>query len=502
LSKITVNTPASDIEAMLGVTDSKKSAAEIFIPMLGHVPASETGKEYWIYRTPYGDLQIVMQNGYVASVSNLESILEKIEATRREEEERKAPSISPQRGGQSGQTGKSGQLEVSTSDSDPLTSQRFTPENLSKIMVNTPASDIEAVLGVTDSKKSADEIFIPMLGHVPASETGKEYWIYHTPYGDLQIVMQNGYVASVSNLESILEKIEATRRKIDAMRREEVARNENNQSAPSIPPSSSISPQWEAPSVSSQEEAPSVSSQEEAPSVSPQGGGQTTSVIPPKEDRKQERVYYERDNRGMRVETIDQSINYWLGERMQNTRKDPFVYYVFSNESDARKAMLELPFIHTAQDSGKLICDDVFRFGYFAVTSNGAFTGDYDAFVAGADFTHDMWEKTHAAFAKHNGKKRSDLEPVITPAVTEQALSEQASNARSETASVSPPVSPVTYIGEKIDKECTWVEYRGANKAAAMDFLAAHPVNKPYYYIVVETPEGVFGRDIDGFYQE
>ena len=35
-----------------------------------------------------------------------------------------------------------------------------------------------------------------------------------------------------------------------------------------------------------------------------------------------------------------------------------------------------------------------------------------------------------------------------------------------------------------------------------MAFLRTKPVNKPLSYVVVDTPEGSFGRDIKGLYQE
>jgi hypothetical protein len=46
--------------------------------------------------------------------------------------------------------------------------------------------------------------------------------------------------------------------------------------------------------------------------------------------------------------------------------------------------------------------------------------------------------------------------------------------------------------------------YRAADKRSAMRFLARVPQDniEPRYYVVVETPEGEFGKDIDGIYQD
>ena len=197
--------------------------------------------------------------------------------------------------------------------------------------------------------------------------------------------------------------------------------------------------------------------------------------------------YYERDNKGMRVDTFSQSMSYWLVERFKSSKNDPFVYYVFDSEKEAKAAMLELPFIHQAADTGKLICDDVFRFGYFAITNDGQLTGEYDAFIAGADFTHDMWEKAHVAFAKHNGVKKNEQEPEKDSKVQPSANGNAAK---------------VTFIRESRDNNSVWRVHQALSKADALAFLSQHPIDRPLYYMIVETPEGNFGRDIDGFYQE
>ncbi|MDR2915362.1 MAG: hypothetical protein LBV74_11110 [Tannerella sp.] len=199
------------------------------------------------------------------------------------------------------------------------------------------------------------------------------------------------------------------------------------------------------------------------------------------------KIYTELDNKGMRVDTFPQSMAYWLVERLKNPRKDPFVYYVFQNEANARAAMTELPFMHVASDSKKLICDELFRYGYFAVTNNGALTGEYDAFVAGASFTHDMWKKTHAIFTKHNGVKKNDLEP---EKVTVQSRA-SAGNAGN-----------IVFVREDRDNNSVWRVHKAPCKADAMAFLSQQQVSRPLFYLIVETPEGNFGRDKDGFYQE
>jgi len=54
------------------------------------------------------------------------------------------------------------------------------------------------------------------------------------------------------------------------------------------------------------------------------------------------------------------------------------------------------------------------------------------------------------------------------------------------------------FMGKKV----TYEIYSTKNKEIALKFLEEKKVDKPLYYIIVDTPEGSFGRDIDGIYQE
>lgn len=47
----------------------------------------------------------------------------------------------------------------------------------------------------------------------------------------------------------------------------------------------------------------------------------------------------------------------------------------------------------------------------------------------------------------------------------------------------------------------TYEVYRAKSKQQALAFLKTKEVHKKLYYIEVETPEGIFGRDIDGMYE-
>jgi hypothetical protein len=48
----------------------------------------------------------------------------------------------------------------------------------------------------------------------------------------------------------------------------------------------------------------------------------------------------------------------------------------------------------------------------------------------------------------------------------------------------------------------SFMVFRGLNRKAALDFLTRTPVFGEFVYVVVETPEGNFGKDLNGIYQE
>lgn len=197
------------------------------------------------------------------------------------------------------------------------------------------------------------------------------------------------------------------------------------------------------------------------------------------------KAFMEKDNLGTRHDTLDIAASYWMA-RMQKPKKAPFVLYTFDTEQAAKEALLELPCIHLAQDSHQLICTEVLIFGYYRTKE-----GKYEAIICGDDLTHTLWEQAKESFTKHGGRKKNDLEP------------EQKAASLSK-AAIKP--GKVTFVREERKQQAgytlTYQIYKGPDAASASAFLQEHPVTKQFYYIMVETPEGNYGRDIDGIYKE
>jgi hypothetical protein len=208
----------------------------------------------------------------------------------------------------------------------------------------------------------------------------------------------------------------------------------------------------------------------------------------PASDKTQAKSYKEKDNRGTRQDTESLASAYWMA-RISSPKKDPFVLYTFDTEKDAREALLVLPCIHVAEDSGKLICTETLIFGYYATKE-----GKYEAIVCGDDLTHELWEQAKTSFIRHGGHPRGqgELEPEKRTVPAQKAKA--------------PQLGKVVFVREdrqnKMGVTFIYRIHKGPDAASAKAFLEQNPVTKQFHYIVVETPEGNYCRDVQGIYKE
>lgn len=200
------------------------------------------------------------------------------------------------------------------------------------------------------------------------------------------------------------------------------------------------------------------------------------------------KLYYERDNVGVRQETMAQAIAYWKTERPGLSDKPPFTLFTFPSADSAEKAMLELPFIHKAADSGKLICDRMMTFGCYATKARDARRGQYEVMVTGSDLTQDELFFAETVFSAHQGRCKVRNVP--------------SAYADSPAAGGNAALVRYTRTIKGNDGVSTYEIYTGPDRASAFAFLSEKTVVRRYYYIIVDTPEGSFGKDRVGFYQE
>lgn len=195
-------------------------------------------------------------------------------------------------------------------------------------------------------------------------------------------------------------------------------------------------------------------------------------------------VWYEKDNLGTRQDTFDKAAAYWTARR-RLVKKSPFVLFVFKNEKEAREALLELPCIHVAADSNQLICTDVLYFGYYPILDS------FEAILCGEDLTYELWEQARNSFIRHGGTLKNEEAPD-----------------KMDTAQSRTPVQldSVKFVKEQHVQDqygdTVYRVYEAPDADTAKEFLSRNPVDRPLFFIVVETPDGSYGRDINGIYKE
>ena len=199
--------------------------------------------------------------------------------------------------------------------------------------------------------------------------------------------------------------------------------------------------------------------------------------------------YLEKDNLGTRQDTFQKANNYWNSRVvMPEKNKHPFTLFKFTSESNAEQAFLELPYIHKAQDTNNLICRKPLIFGYYKTEDD-----IFEAIICGKDLTLNEFDQAENAFKKHGGILKNNLKP------SNFEENKQKNDENIDKVGNSDNVK----FNKKYQKEpFTYECYLAKNKADAMAFLNKKTVDKSLYYIVVDTPEGSFGRDIYGIYEE
>lgn len=196
--------------------------------------------------------------------------------------------------------------------------------------------------------------------------------------------------------------------------------------------------------------------------------------------------FNEKDNMGTRQDSLSLANSYWMARNVSQ-KFEPYVLYTFEKENDAREALLDLDCIHVAKDTGNLICTETLTFGYYSTDD-----GTYEAIVCGEDLRYELWETAKESFARHNGKRKNDQEPE--------------KRSKPQTKAKETKAGKVVFVREDrqqgMGHTMIYRIHKGPDAASAKAFLEKNPVTKQLYYIVVETPEGNYCRDIRGIYKE
>lgn len=215
--------------------------------------------------------------------------------------------------------------------------------------------------------------------------------------------------------------------------------------------------------------------------------------LPDKQSKNQEEASFtaatkkESDNLGTRFESYEEA---W--GLMMHIPPEPKLVYIFHSTESAKKAFLDLPFIFLASDSGKMISTEPVAFGFYEVRENL-----YHAVIIGNGLTYELWDQAKKSFIANGGRSFGETEPPQPlPNIGLDEINKSSKDVvfvkeYEEYSARAPGAKLVKYTVFKAD-----------NKQAAMEWLSKNAVNENFHYVIVETPEGNFGRDAQGIYQE
>lgn len=193
--------------------------------------------------------------------------------------------------------------------------------------------------------------------------------------------------------------------------------------------------------------------------------------------------FTEADNVGTRLETADQATAFWIADvRSHNGEYNapPFVAYRFKDRSTAENAFTSLSFIQRAGDTGSLISTELINFGCYEDPP-----GVFEVLVYGTGLTPEMHDEAMSKLAASGGNLKDHKEPPqkIAP----------------KTASTA---APVTFVRTEKKGQFTYHIYSGPGKEEALAYLKTLSLPKKLEYHIVETPNGNFGRDVTGMFEE
>lgn len=172
------------------------------------------------------------------------------------------------------------------------------------------------------------------------------------------------------------------------------------------------------------------------------------------------------------------------GESIETESKGrPFISYTFKIQDAARKGLSSLSFIKIASDTNEFISLETLEFGCYEAETKGL----WEVIIWGDSFTSEMFEESSTKLSAAGGNKKGERKP--------------AENTRSKPKE-SNQSGKATYVSKDVKGSNTYEIYKAPSKSVALEYLKTKPVTKSLYYVIVETPEGNWGKDIDGIYQE
>ena len=189
-----------------------------------------------------------------------------------------------------------------------------------------------------------------------------------------------------------------------------------------------------------------------------------------------------RDNFGTFLNSFDKSFASWQPYQFNNYTGS--LIFKFNTLKEAKNALSLLSYIHVASDNGELVSTKIIEYGYFKNESKS------DVVIWGPSLTMEMWEEAKEKLSNAGGILFSSQKP------------KEGNSAIIKEGNVKPKIEKVKFVRDEQRGKSQYKIYSGQSKESAMEFLQKNPVTESFYYIIIETPEGNYARDIMGIYRE
>ena len=189
------------------------------------------------------------------------------------------------------------------------------------------------------------------------------------------------------------------------------------------------------------------------------------------------------DNRGLRLISEEQANTHWTVTYVMGAKSSPVLIVRFDQYHDLLKVLGDISFLHWSEATTEYISSEVVEYGYYRIG-----TEDMGEFIlCGTDLTLEDWQEAKDVLTAAGGKIWQSREPEI--------------HKKLAATSVNMPCG-IKFKEKRVDGRYTYEIYTGNSKEEALVFLDGKMVSQGLYYIVVETPEGNYGKDIQGVYKE
>lgn len=131
------------------------------------------------------------------------------------------------------------------------------------------------------------------------------------------------------------------------------------------------------------------------------------SPIPSSPATKQ--LFLERDNVGTHIDSDGKGIAWWVSKG--GVIDEPHIVCKFRDYEKGTQALLNIPCIQQASDTGKLICTEVITFGAFCDLTSGGKPVRWAFLLAGKGLSHASWESARDSFERNGGIIVTQKEP-------------------------------------------------------------------------------------------